>query len=134
VQQQQQQYSLLAEWRSSFHICIAEESQKEVVVEASGILDTPRHCSGRCPLRSQQSSQWWKSSEKQHYRCSQVRTVLDCFIPGIRRPSGLWNRDPLLLLLLINSAQILQHKLADDDQEIFSRGFDQPSAELLMRI
>jgi hypothetical protein len=85
-------------------------------------------------LRSQQSSQWWKSSEKQHYRCSQVRTVLDCFIPGIRRPSGLWNRDPLLLLLLINSAQILQHKLADDDQEIFSRGFDQPSAELLMRI
>jgi hypothetical protein len=51
----------------------------EVVVEASGILDTPRHCNGRCPLQSQQSSQWWKSSEKQHYCCSQIRTVLDCF-------------------------------------------------------
>ncbi len=51
----------------------------EVVVEASGILDTPRHCSGRCPLQSRQSSQWWKSSKKQHYCCSQVRAVLDCF-------------------------------------------------------
>lgn len=27
----------------------------EVVVEASGILDTPRHCSGRCPLQSHNS-------------------------------------------------------------------------------
>jgi hypothetical protein len=40
----------------------------------------------------------------------------------------------LLLLLLINSAQILQHKLVEDDQEIFNRGFDQPSDELLKRI
>jgi hypothetical protein len=84
---------------------------------------------------TQQSSQWWKSSERQHYCCSQVRTVLDCFIPGIRQPSGLWNRDPLLLLLLlINSAQILQHELVEDDQEILIRGFDQPSDEFLMRI
>jgi hypothetical protein len=40
----------------------------------------------------------------------------------------------LLLLLLINSAQILQHELVEDDQEILIRGFDQPSDEFLMRI
>jgi hypothetical protein len=76
-----------------------------------------------------------KRKKYPHIKQTTAKHTQTHVLPGIRRPSGLWNRDPLLLLLLlINSAQILQYKRVEDDQEIFNRGFDQPSDELHMRI
>ncbi len=64
-------------------------------------------------------SETWKRKKYPQNKQTTAKYTQTHVLPGIRRPSGLWNRDTLLLLLLlINSAQILQNKLVEDDQEI----------------